>query len=514
LQVQFPNAQPGSTMSVPAQMNLVDTVNGDVVGNFSITSPTGTATGTTLIATPDSTGTITFSGEVMQRTSSTNPAFADFPVLLGGTFSTLQTPWYGEATLQYPVQQLPSANLFYPSQQMIPSFVPVPDILNTQAGPTSLLYPFTVASGCASGVSPELRLVKPDLSSTGAPAPAFIGVTGGTQATTLISPVVSNVGVVSSVAPAATGITLTQDPTTTNWLNASLSGTTTPATLFLSVNYLAAGNYSTTLELNAPGGLSLPLPVSYKVTPGPWFERFGFANSASYASDVVAPGEPFVIFGGDAFGPSTLAGPTLGTNGLVTTTAGNTQVLFDGVAAPLYYSVNASGIGQVAGFAPFELAGKTSTNVQVVSNGVTSPAVSIPVIDTVPGLYTANSSGSGPAAALNQDLSVNSSTNPAAVGSVIVLYGGGAGQTAPAGRDGGLAGVGAPLATLTLPVNVFIDGIQATSVAYAGPAPGLVEGVFQINATIPAGVRSGTNVPVVVQIEDKVTQPGVTIATK
>jgi uncharacterized protein (TIGR03437 family) len=136
------------------------------------------------------------------------------------------------------------------------------------------------------------------------------------------------------------------------------------------------------------------------------------------------------------------------------------------------------------------------------------------VIDTVPGLYTANSSGSGPAAALNQDLSVNSSTNPAAVGSVIVLYGGGAGQTAPAGRDGGLAGVGAPLATLTLPVNVFIDGIQATSVAYAGPAPGLVEGVFQINATIPAGVRSGTHVPVVVQIEDKVTQPGVTIATK
>jgi uncharacterized protein (TIGR03437 family) len=73
--------------------------------------------------------------------------------------------------------------------------------------------------------------------------------------------------------------------------------------------------------------------------------------------------------------------------------------------------------------------------------------------------------------------------------------------------------VGTPLATLKLPVKVFIDGIAAT-VQYAGPAPSLVEGVFQINALIPAGVRHNMNVPVVVQMEDKQTQPGVTLAIK
>jgi hypothetical protein len=119
------------------------------------------------------------------------------------------------------------------------------------------------------------------------------------------------------------------------WLNVGLSGTTTPLTAFLSVKNAAVGNYSTTLNFSAPGGLALAVPVTYTATQGPWFTRYGFDNSASYVSDVVAPGEPFVIFGGDAFGPATLAGPALDANGLVTTTVGNTQVLFDGTPAPL-----------------------------------------------------------------------------------------------------------------------------------------------------------------------------------
>jgi len=45
-----------------------------------------------------------------------------------------------------------------------------------------------------------------------------------------------------------------------------------------------------------------------------------------------------------------------------------------------------------------------------------------------------------------------------------------------------------------LPVKVFIDGIAATDIPYAGPAPGLVEGVFQINVRIRAGVRHNANV--------------------
>ena len=46
----------------------------------------------------------------------------------------------------------------------------------------------------------------------------------------------------------------------------------------------------------------------------------------------------------------------------------------------------------------------------------------------------ADSSGQGQAAALNQDGALNSAENPAAAGSVVVLYGTGEGQTDPPGR--------------------------------------------------------------------------------
>lgn len=62
-------------------------------------------------------------------------------------------------------------------------------------------------------------------------------------------------------------------------------------------------------------------------------------------------------------------------------------------------------------------------------------------------------------------------------------------------------------------MTVFIDGVQATNVPYAGPAPGLIEGVFQINVQIPPNARSGA-LPVVIEVGDKVTQPGVTVYVK
>ena len=363
------------------------------------------------------------------------------------------------------------------------------------------------------------------LNLVGTPTPSFTGVTqpqaAATPSTTLIAPLVSNVGLVSTLLPA--NVSVIKDPTAT-WLNVTLNNPqcgphpcfdfATPVTAFLSVNSAAAGVYSTTLQFSAPGVPGVSVPVTYTVAPAPWFTKFGFDHSASYVSDATAPGEPFVIFGGDSFGPATLAPPSLGPDGRAVSILGNTQVLFDGVPTPLYYSVDNNGTGQVAGFAPFGLTGKTQTNVQVVYNGVASPPVTLNVLDAVPGLYTADSSGAGQGSILNQDASINGPSNPEAVGNIVVLYGGGAGQTNPPGRDGALAGVGAPLAQLTLPVKVFIDGIQATDITYAGPAPGIVEGVFQIDVRIPAGVRHNANVPVLVEVEDKQTQPGVTLATK
>jgi uncharacterized protein (TIGR03437 family) len=511
----------GFTLNLPASGNLTD-INKDILGTWGASSPGYTVTANTLSLR----GNATVAYEILTRTPGSLAAGFSVPHTLSGTAAAVQTPNYFRASVGYDNSPYTVTTLWGPGSSLLPSY-PAFSSLDSAVSAPPLYSSFllgTVMGDCVNagvGVAfdhpaPQTSAATGTLSTTGTPSPAFINVIGAGNGTTagpnLIAPRISNVEVVSVLSPTS-NVTVTANPPAP-WLNVGLSGTTTPLTAFLSVNNAAVGKYSTSLNFSAPGGVSLSVPVTYAVTNGPWFARYGFANSASYVSDVVAPGEPFVIFGGDSFGPATLAGPALNANGLVATTIGNTQVLFDGTPAPLYYSVDANGTGQIAGFAPFELATKTSTNVQVIYNGVASPPVTIPVLDAVPGLYTADSSGGGQGAILNHDLTVNSDKNREAVGNLVVLYGGGGGQTSPPGRDGGLAGMGAALGKLVLPVQVFIDGIAATNISYAGPAPGLVEGVFQINVTIPAGVRSHANVPVVVQVEDKQTQPGVTLATK
>ena len=115
----------------------------------------------------------------------------------------------------------------------------------------------------------------------------------------------------------------------------------------------------------------------------------------------------------------------------------------------------------------------------------------MPVAATAPGIFSANLSGAGQGAILNQDLTVNSSANPAAAGSVVVIYATGEGQTMPAGIDGKLA-LGPIYPAPKSAVSVSIGGVAA-DVLYAGAAPSLVAGVMQVNARVPAGAVSGDN---------------------
>ena len=130
---------------------------------------------------------------------------------------------------------------------------------------------------------------------------------------------------------------------------------------------------------------------------------------------------------------------------------------------------------------------------------------------SAPGLFTANSSGSGEVAAANQDGSLNSQSNAAARGSVVTFYGTGAGQLSPAGIDGVL--VGAPLPALTQPVSIRIGGKPA-QVLYAGPAPGEVSGVLQIDAVVPLDAPSGDAVSVYLVIGNNSSPQGATLAVR
>ena len=241
------------------------------------------------------------------------------------------------------------------------------------------------------------------------------------------------------------------------------------------------------------------------VPPGPAISitAAGLVSAASYQGGGVAPGEIATLFGMN-LGPAAIAGAVYDADGNLTDTTGGTSVTFDGTPAPMIYSL----AGQISFIVPYSVAGKTTSQMQVTYNGQQSAPLAIPIMDALPGLFTANGSGVGNAAALNQDSSINSAVNPAARGSVIVLYGSGEGQTNPPGVDGRVNRSSFP--SPVLPVSVSIGGVNAQA-AYFGAAPFLVSGVFQANVVIPAGIPAGS-AEVIVTVGSSSSPRGVTIA--
>jgi uncharacterized protein (TIGR03437 family) len=231
-------------------------------------------------------------------------------------------------------------------------------------------------------------------------------------------------------------------------------------------------------------------------------------DGASTQGGAVTPGKIVVLYG-SRIGTSTLTSATLTGDGRISTSLGGTEVLFDGVPAPLLYSSS----GQVAAVVPYAVDGRLGTQVQVVNGGSASDLVALPVKPIAPSIFSVNLSGTGPAAVLNEDgLTVNSSASPAAKGSFISIYATGEGQTLPGGIDGQIASGNSLPRPLQQPVQVLIDGRPA-EVQYAGAAPGAVAGLFQVNARVPLDASSGS-VPIEIQVGSVASQPGMTIAVR
>jgi uncharacterized protein (TIGR03437 family) len=232
----------------------------------------------------------------------------------------------------------------------------------------------------------------------------------------------------------------------------------------------------------------------------------GVANAASGALGTVSPGMLTLILGTN-IGPTALVAGQLdpATNKAATTLA-STQVFFNQIPAPLFYVLS----GQTVAVAPYEIANLSTVGISVVHNGVTSATETVSVAPSAPGLFSANASGSGPGAIYNQDLTYNSASNPAAAGTIIVLFGTGEGQTNPAGVDGLIATSTYP--SPALPLSVTIGG-QPAQILYGGAIPGQVAGLLQINARVPAGVASGPQ-PVVVTVGTASSQTSLTVAVK
>ena len=168
-----------------------------------------------------------------------------------------------------------------------------------------------------------------------------------------------------------------------------------------------------------------------------------------------------------------------------------TRVLFNNLPAPLAY-VSANQINCVV---PYGIPENTVT-LRVEVDGRTTNALSVPVQAAGPAFFTFNSSGQGGGAFLNENGSVNTAANPAARGSIVVLYATGTGRTTPAQADGEVTGANPPRPAQ--PVKVFLADRDA-EVLFAGSTPGGGSGLTQLNVRVPRDLAPGI-VPVVLEV--------------
>jgi uncharacterized protein (TIGR03437 family) len=257
--------------------------------------------------------------------------------------------------------------------------------------------------------------------------------------------------------------------------------------------------------------------ISMIITPIASISTGGVVNAASFqGSGGVSPGEIVAVFGSN-FSP-VVSGTQLASASLVSNNVAGTFVLFDGVPAPLL----ATSSGQIAAVVPYSVSGKTVVHVAHVLEStlnvytgaaiVSSPSVTIPVVASAPGIFTANASGTGQISMANQNGTLNSATTPAPKGSTVTFYATGEGQTTPAGVTGGVNS-GTVLPKPVANVGVTIGGTTAT-VTYAGAAGGGVAGLLQVNVVVPSTITSGSAIPVVLTVGTAQSQAGATMAVQ
>ncbi|HEX6897490.1 MAG TPA: SBBP repeat-containing protein [Bryobacteraceae bacterium] len=218
--------------------------------------------------------------------------------------------------------------------------------------------------------------------------------------------------------------------------------------------------YIAKIDSSAAPSISVNSIVS--VVPG--------ANPSNFQG--IAPGEVIQILGQN-LGPAAPA-PGVIQSGFLQTSVAGVQVTFDGIAVPLL-SVGAQQIELVA---PFELAGKAKTVIQVLYNGAKSDPVQVLVSGTALQIL----------GVFNEDFTPNSGSNPAKPGSTMTLYLAGVGQTDPPSMDGQVNAP--PLPALPVPISLSWFGsgnlgYLTLPVTFAGAAPQMAAGIFQVNFAAP-----------------------------
>jgi uncharacterized protein (TIGR03437 family) len=193
-------------------------------------------------------------------------------------------------------------------------------------------------------------------------------------------------------------------------------------------------------------------------------------DAASFAPRV-APGALATVFG------SNLANATQGADGfpLPQSMAGATVYVNRSPVPLLYVSNTQINFQMPSGVAP------GTASLFVSRDGGSSPTFQVTVTASAPAMFQDSSNH---AIAQNLvDYSINSSTNPVASGSVVVVYLTGQGPLDNPVADGNAA-PGSPVSTATATATATIGGVDAT-VQFLGLTPGFA-GLAQANILVPA----------------------------
>ncbi len=232
-----------------------------------------------------------------------------------------------------------------------------------------------------------------------------------------------------------------------NWLTISPTSGLNGGTVLVNVipQNVGPGVYNASLIISggAQAG-SQTLPITLTVTqftpPPPTVSIQSLVNAGNPASTAVSPGSLAILNG------TNLQGKVV-------------AVTFDGNPATIISSATGSITIQV----PSSLSPGIKSQLQVTVDGNQSAAVGIPIAALSPAIFSDG--------VLNQDFSLNSASNPDALGSTLRLFG--TGMIAP----------------VPGPVTVQLGGAQLTPIS-AGPLGGW-PGVNEVDVAIPANLAAG-----------------------
>jgi uncharacterized protein (TIGR03437 family) len=233
----------------------------------------------------------------------------------------------------------------------------------------------------------------------------------------------------------------------------------------------AIAGTSNVVDFLAPGLAAAGTPSLYAVT-----------SSANFvAAGQVAPGELITLFGANV-GPSTPVTADL-SSGLAPTQLGGVQVMVLNSPVPILYAQQ----DQINAIIPFSPAGSDSApnalGITVNNTAAASDPANLGFVYADPEAFVSASY----AAALNQDGTVNSQTNPAAGGSTIAIFATGLGGFSPPLTDGSVVKTAVSMDNLL----VLYNGAPLT-VTYSGQAPMLIAGVSQVNFVLPPAGGNST----------------------